>query len=526
MRGNFVRALVLSSCVTACAGLGLSGLVVGTPAARQAPQGDTWPAPGRDAPDAARKNREAIENGLLNGGTVQLDNGIYFLDRAIKLDERHSRGVLRGRGTGTVLRNLYTPSPYLDNCTLVAYPLATGYNEPFENVQKDSVRIPEAYPWDANARVDLGNFRPGEVIYSYAWNGYWYDGWMEYTRLVVKSVDAGTRRVVFESGAPSGTEDSLKWCRGHACKDVRAGDTTVELEDLKHLENYRVGQDVYVTSGTGWGHEVTGEYRRVVRIREKLHVDRPLGRSYEKACVLKGPFLTDFTVEDLFLDNPVNLQSNPLVWKFTVRCAFRRVLFGDCLSAAFGTSGYVTVDGCDVPGYGGLGVNACHDFFVRGSRLAGLNCEESCDNVSLADCLVMTVNGVHGVQGHLNCSRIEVRNCTVEGFGYNRGAGNGSPFSFGGKDCRIIDTVVRNTNPTTGSYLWGDNFQIRGLDCDTPVLMTAGTGWRVTNSRAVYWWPFENDNVGDGRYSNVDGRKLGRAWEGSGLEQTYKGKQK
>jgi hypothetical protein len=522
---KFWGLLVYTSCACMCLGLGLAGLVGQPPTAHRPPPRAplAQPVPDRQDFDTARANREAIENGLLGGGTVQLDNGTYFLDRSVKLDQRHSRGTLRGRGVGTVLRNQYTASPYLDNCTLVAYPEATAYVEPFDGLEEDSVHIPETYPWLAGVPVDLSQFREGEVCYALTWNGQWYDDKMEYSRLVISKVDRAARRVYFEQGVPSGTEDMLKWVHGRAVHDVKEGDAFVTPVKESDLDQYRRGMDVYVTSGPEFGMEVTGEFRKVTgKEGKKLLLDRPVGRSYAKASCLLGPWLADFNLEDLALDNPVNLASNPLVLKFAVRCTLRRVACGDCVSIAFGTAGYLNIHDVDAPGFGGMGINACHDVNVRNCRVAGVNFEESCTKVSVADTLVMTVNGVHGVQGHVNCSQIEIRNCRVEGFGYDRGWGNGSPFSMGGRDCRVIDTVVRNSNPVTGSYLWGDNFQIRGLDSDVGVLMPSGSGWRVANSRAPYWWPFPT--TGGGRYTSVDGEKRGKVWEGDEREQADKEK--
>jgi len=443
----------------------------------------TYPATGKLNLDEAKLNREAIENGLVNGGIVQLERGVYQLDRGLMLDERHSGCTLRGRGPGaTRLINAFTPSPYIANCTFSTMPFPTGYNDPWDAVSGNSIHIPEAFTW-----VDFAYFRPGDVVWTFKWNGYWGGVPMPRARRVVQKVDVQSRSVTLEAPPPQ-DHNSLKWSRGCPIEDVSEGDTKVTLQsDETNL--YTVGQWIYVTAGPSTAHEATGEYRKVVSVEgHDLNVERPLRRAYTGAAAVRGPFVSDVTVEDLTIGNPVNVASNPMVLKFLVNGRFKNVVGGLCNSGAAATCAYLDFDGCEFTSGTGFGLNTSHDVAFRNCKLGTFTAEEACMDITVVDSLVFAVRGIHGIQAGLFCERFQIRNSRIEGFGYpGSGGGNGSPFVMDGRDHVIQNVKVRYTNSTTGSFLSGDNFRIDNLDHDVGVYFINGKGWLITNSKARLW---------------------------------------
>jgi hypothetical protein len=434
-------------------------------------------------PHVALSNRLQIELGLEGGGRVDLPAGDVWVKDEVRLGPEHS-GRLQGRGRdATVLRSL---SP--TGRTLLVHGDGIGYTHKAEAFDAEGgVTLQPTNTW--GQPFDASQWARGRVCWGWIEDGYiTHPPPQPRRRRVIRTCDAAARWLAFDEPAdPELT--TFKWCDGVPITGATARSATVWCEAKADARTLTRNQWVYVSDGPSLANEARGEYARVADtdgLTGAIRLDRPLGRDYAGAALVRVQAVAGLALADLTIAAPLQPNTEPLLAKFCVELTLERVRCGRpgerCPSPALTGCGFVTLTDCmtlDQP----VGLNTCHDVTIRGGQLAGLNFEEGCVDVRVRDTRLVAERGVVGLRAMVGCQRIEIENSRLEGFGHG-----GALIHLGDVPGATLRNIVTSgNNPHTGSYLAGDGIVIEGLTTDVGLTLVAGRGVLLRDSHAPGW---------------------------------------
>lgn len=413
--------------------------------------------------DAARNNREIIEQALRSGGTATLPAGLVAVDRAIRLP---SGCTLAGAGPATILRNTQTGAPFGDNCSLVVHPqvhgdVGIGYADGFTRGKNTRITF-------ADAAV-ANRYNVGGWLFTFAWNGYTTPGG---SQTWVHRIESKTGNTLALNVEPQPGANAAVYTRSA----VRVSGALEGSSKLKvgagSLEGFAPGKLLYVTAGPVKGNECCGEVRRLMVVApDGLTLDRPLRSTYPYAlalAVLLSP-VEGVTVRDLTLGLPVNASVPPFYAKYAMGLTLQRVVSDGNLD--FGQCTGLLVSDCTAAA--SIKLNGCRDSLVTGSRCKDVYLEEMNSDCAFANVLVSgsQTAGINAVAGSPS-ERITLRDCVVE-------AARDMPIHLIGRECVVDNCVVRNSNnpvPWVNVYLGGDGTRVNNLRSDLPIVFRSGRG--------------------------------------------------
>lgn len=423
-------------------------------------------------PAIAKSNREAIEQGLANGGTANLPAGLISVDRAVRLP---SGCTLAGVVQKTVIRNTQTGTPFTSGCTLIIH---SDFNEPGIGYADDFT------PGKAKASVvlaDASKCAVGSWLFAYKWDGYLTGN----PQTTVHQVQAKSGNTLKLNSAPQSGSNKVAYAtRAVRVSAALEGNAKVKVA-AGSLAGFAPGKLVLVTAGPSVGNECVGEVRRLIAVAsDALTFDRPLRSSYPYQLSL-AVLLTateNVTIRDLSIES-FNGQCPPIFCQYAVGLAMQRVA----------SAGQIDLVQCfdarlyDCTGASSLKLNATRDALVSGGRCQNVFIEEACADVEFANLLVSgsSTAGVNAVAGSPS-ERITIRDCVVE-----RCAD--MPIHLVGRECVVDGCIVRNSaNPVSwvNSYIGGDGTRVTNLRSDLPVVFTSGRGLSISSvpSSVVLGW--------------------------------------
>lgn len=426
-------------------------------------QGRERPAPAivADRTDlaTAKSNREAIEQELRGGGTVNLPAGLIAVDRAIRLP----RGcTLAGVGPQTVVRNCHTGAPFWDACTLVIHPSyndpGIGYADDIEPVSKTVIRVKD--------QAAFKKYQVGGWIYTYKWDGYLepLGARTKVARIIGKGTDTLTL-----SGQPDPKADKAAYVTtALRVSGASEGSSVIKIAAGQTAE-LKPGSWVWITEGPTRGNECTGELRRVVRYgNQSITVDRPLRSTHpytEALAVLLNP-VENVIVRDLTIQ-AFSERVPPCFFERVEGLTMQRVTSEGQIDLVLCTN--VRLYGCLATS--SIKLNGTRDAIVSGGRCSDVFMEEYCADVTIADLLVSGSGtaGINAVAGSPS-ERIAIRDCIVEG-------AKDMPIHLIGRECVVDCVTVRNSKnpvPWVNNYLGGDGLCVSNFRSDLPIVIRSG----------------------------------------------------
>lgn len=469
-------------CLIAALFVSVAGLVAGQPVPCEV-QGraiDT-PAPTLaivvDKTDVAtaKANREVIEQALRGGGTVNLPGGLVAVDRGVRLP---SGSTLAGAGPKTILRNVATPAPFGDNCTIQIHPqyndAGIGYADHFTRRQRSAITFADA--------AAANRYRTGGWLFTYKWDGYLPDKggsaktWVH--RVAAESGNTITLNVEPQPGADTAvyTKSAVRVSgalEGRSQVKIAAGVPGIE---------FIPGRLVWITAGPTVGNECVGECRRITAVSsEAITLDRPLRSTYPYAlslAVILNP-VQNVTVRDLTLGMPTNGQAPPCFFERADGLTLQRLNVEGQIDVVLSSNVRIY----DCTSTSSLKLNATRDCLVSGGRCLNVFIEEACADCTLTNLLVNAqktkdLAGINAVSGSPS-ERIAVRDCIIE-------QSTDMPIHLVGRECVVENLTVRNSaNPVAwvNSYIGGDGTRIDGLTSDLTTVFRSGRGVVAANVR-------------------------------------------
>lgn len=428
-------------------------------------------APIPDSPadqDSAAEVRKIIETIADEGETVLLQKGKFSIDRALWARPGKPL-VIIGSGPETVLANEYTSSPYLMNQTVTAYGDGFGY--------LDGIAHPGARPSTTLQLLDQSqwpNFnKPGRVAYAHGYDN--RTGVMFCQRLTLEG--CSTSGLVSFRGAAKIPEfvsqPFLKWTDAEPVAEVGVGAHFLTLEN-DTVYPWAAGTQVLISGGPcKSGYEFPSEWRKVVSVEGRtLHLDFPVGRTYQGACVLIAQSAL------LRLEN-LTLGGNPTQYTDSMFCKLAQADLRNVTSLRGGTlctCGPSSVLDCRFADF--LSQNSSDRIRTVGGYFGSVMLEEAVygsefERVSVGP---GSPNGFY--TSTYDNEAVRMTDCEVATW---PAVNYGMPLAFGGTDFVIRNLAVRSGNMCV---LFGDRLRAEGVSAPGRLVFCNGKDMILSGIRS------------------------------------------